>query len=118
MNRANNRTPIPHGPPSDILEPTLDRFYWSWFEGFDSTFNQEALRLLVNYTITAFSGEFTEDDRLSLTEAAKTHMLHLRNTYLQQFDGEDLETRERLEAKVTRKCQVSPEGRPASGFVR
>ncbi|KDN35615.1 hypothetical protein RSAG8_11444, partial [Rhizoctonia solani AG-8 WAC10335] len=60
------KDPLPPGPPDDVMEPTLEEFYFNWLELVDSEFNSLACELIVQKLLADWPALFTVNNQKDL----------------------------------------------------
>ncbi|KAG8794067.1 hypothetical protein FRC12_000663 [Ceratobasidium sp. 428] len=81
---------LPHGPPDDIIAPSMEQFYIKWDETVHSEFNQAACDLIVDKLMADFPKLFDPDSYDHLVKMVKSHAKYLIRAYRwQQLPADD-----------------------------
>ncbi|KAG8715525.1 hypothetical protein FRC09_016543 [Ceratobasidium sp. 395] len=81
---------LPHGPPDDVIAPSMKNFYIKWDESVHSEFNQAACDLIVDKLMADFPKLFDPDSYDQLIKMVKSHAKYLVRAYRwQQLPADD-----------------------------
>ncbi|KAG8781789.1 hypothetical protein FRC12_021512 [Ceratobasidium sp. 428] len=90
FNVSSTKVGLPHGPPDDVIEPTMENFFIKWNESVHSQFNQAACDLIVGQLMANFPTLFDMDSYDQLIKMVKSHAKYLIRAYRwQQLPADD-----------------------------
>ncbi|KEP46255.1 putative transmembrane protein, partial [Rhizoctonia solani 123E] len=89
LGRSSIKDRLPPGPPDNIMEPTLQEFYFNWLESVDGEFNSLACELIVQKLLEDWPALFTTENRKDLRKMVRSHVKYLIKTYARQQAGRE-----------------------------
>lgn len=110
MNRPDCKSPIPDGPPTHLLKPTIRNYFVEWFEDLGSQWNLCSRNLLVEYVLAAFPENLRGRGRQQLEKAVLSHLQTLRKAYFVSKSPQDRKVLSERHKRNRRKREVSSHG--------